>query len=148
MSMFLLFFLLNWFYCNLSHNKLALSHITLLLPYTSDYISSPTRYRISSAGGASNGCVSWSIEPRKGIISIINPNSNLNNNCPSNTYGEAIILAVSPPENGRVSASIIAIDETLHQSAECEVFIDKVNKLQVATSTRLIYLGKYESIEV
>ncbi len=27
------------------------------------------------------------------------------------------------------------------------VFVDKVNTLQVATSTRLIYLGKYESIE-
>eukprot|EP01084_Bolivina_argentea_P172045 298030_1 len=69
-------------------------------------------------------CKKWSISPRKAIISIIDSNINDNNNkYLSNALNEAIILAISPPENG------------------------KVNTLQVATSTRLIYLGKYESIE-
>ncbi len=146
-----LFFILSLLISNFhSSNKLALSHITLLLPYTSDYINSPTRFKIQSFGGESNGCVLWSIEPKKGIIEIINFNNNNNNNkCSTlNTFNSAIIKAVSPPENGRVSATITAIDPISKQSAECEVFIDKVNKLQVATSTRLIYLGKYESIEV
>eukprot|EP01084_Bolivina_argentea_P172046 298031_1 len=67
---------------------------------------------------------------------MINSNINDNNKCSSNTFNEAIILAilVSPPENGHVSATI--------------VFIDNVNTLQLSTSTRLINLGKYESIEV
>eukprot|EP01084_Bolivina_argentea_P049432 90913_1 len=104
MSVLWIFFLLifHFYGNNCTNNKLALSHITLLLPYTSDYLNSPTRFRLRSHGGKSNGCVSWSISPRKGIISIINSNKNSNNNnnkcASSNTFNEAIILAISSPE--------------------------------------------------
>ena len=141
--------------CNKSQsNKVALSHITLLLPYTSHYKDSPTPYRISSHGGYSNGCVEWSISPKHGIIQITPKHSitryhhHEHEKCPDHTYNEAIIKAISPPSNGRVSATITAYDPKSRTSAECEVFIDKVDQLQVATSTRLIYLGKYESITV
>lgn len=140
--------------CSISEsNKVALSHITLLLPYTSHYKDSPTKYRISSHGGSSNGCVKWSVEPKDNVIEII-PKQSITRyhhddvKCPPNTFNEAIIKAVSPPENGRITATITAFDPQSRSSAECEVFIDKVDKLQVATSTRLIYLGKYESIAV
>ena len=139
--------------CNVSSNKVALSHITLLLPYTTHWKTSPTRFKIKSHGGESNGCVKWSVEPKRGVINI-DPQTSIahyhkhSDECPSNTFNEAIITAISPPENGRISATITATDPISGYSAECEVFIDKVDTLQVATSTRLIYLGKYESISV
>jgi len=125
--------------------KVALSHITLLLPYTSRYKDAPTQYKITSHGGLSNDCVSWTVEPKHGVLEIVPKRSH---ECPSNTYNEAIVKAISSPQNGRISATITALDPKSGSSAECEVFIDKVHELAVATSTRLIYLGKYESIEV
>ncbi len=95
MSVLWIFFLLIFhFYCNNCTND-KLAYITLLLPYTSDYLNSPTRFRIRSHGGKSNGCVKWSISPRKGIISITNSNIFVNNKSLSNTFNEAIILATS-----------------------------------------------------
>lgn len=155
-NIMLILLLISTFFinCNISQsNKVALSHITLLLPYTSHFNDAPTRYRITSHGGQSNGCVEWSISPKHGVIEIAPKQSitryhHENEKCPDNTFNEAIIKAISPPSNGRVSATITAYDPKSRTSAECEVFIDKVDQLQVATSTRLIYLGKYESIAV
>eukprot|EP01083_Nonionella_stella_P015319 42851_1 len=140
--------------CNVSQNpnhKLALSHITLLLPYSSHYEHSPAQFKITAHGGPSNGCIQWNVVPEKHVIDIIPIQSitqHHRDECPPNTFNAAIIKAVSPPQNGRTSATIIATVPKTGQSAECEVFIDKIHRLQVATSTRLIYLGKYESIAV
>lgn len=128
-------------------SRLALSHITLLLPYSSD-LNTPSQFKINSHGGSSQNCVEWSVEPRTGVIDIIPQQRPHTAKCPPGTHNEAIIKAVADKSAGRVSATITARDPRSRHTAECEVFVDRVATLQVATSTRLIYLGKYESLTV
>lgn len=146
---------------NNNGHSLALSDVNVLLPLSSSSSKNNLgiKYKITAQGGASNGCVEWRVDDDS-IVSIeplspqlldgqcTEPESATHSHaCPYGTSSALLITAISQVEQ-RVSTLIHAYDPKSGDSAECNVFVDQVHRLEIATSTRLIYLSKYESIRV
>ena len=135
---------------NNGNGNLAISDVNVLLPYRSSRtgnsqtgVSNAIHYKITAEGGESNGCVEWSVDDD----SIVTIQLFDNLNCPKGTSKALIIRAISTVEQ-RVSTQIHAKDLKSFETAECNIFVDEIARLEVLTSTRLIYKTQYESIRV
>lgn len=117
----------------------TISDVTLLLPLVPSKPTLPVRYKLE----AYNGCFRWTsmnteivrVEP------IPNPT---NAKCSTSAWVEVVDHSLTQ----RSSTWIVAHDINVGVELRCEVFLDFIDKIEILTTTQVIYKEHSELIEV
>ncbi|KAJ5070893.1 nuclear pore membrane glycoprotein [Anaeramoeba ignava] len=115
--------------------QIGISEINLLLPF---HPKIPISYKIH----AQNGCFKWS----SSRPSVVNVETLFEN---SLDCSQSAIITATSKSSDRTSAMIYAEEKVSGQVLRCEVFVDKITKIEILTRSRTIYVdSSIELLEV
>lgn len=63
-------------------------------------------------------------------------------------YTAVYVSGISAPQEGRKSAWVWAEDISNSQRVECEVFVDVIQRIEILTTTRVVNVGDWETLDV
>jgi len=132
----------------LSHGSpsLSLSAVSMLLPFSSNRLD-PVWEKLEATD-----CVFWKTD-QKTVIELRHLDDT-QHNCPPGTARAMKVVAVFDPltisgiEDKRMSAVITVEGPDKGVQAECQVFVDRIDKLQIKTRTKVVHMGEVEALAI
>lgn len=118
--------------------NIALSQVTLLLPTAS------TKYNVQHLLEATGGCAEWTVS-NENVAELIKPTSD---KCKGN-YARAMWVVPRWTQKIRKSTHIkVSLKKDPNTWAECQVFVDQIDSIEIHTSTKVVYVGEVEDLRV
>eukprot|EP00494_Astrolonche_serrata_P004846 UN04861 len=116
---------------------MSLSQVTLLLP------TATKNTRVSYLLEAYGACAKWEVTNEKVVsLRVITDGCSMN-------YGKSVLVTSNWEEDRRTSTHIRAeLQGSPNVWAECQVFVDKIHRLDILTSTKVVYIGEVEDLKV
>lgn len=125
--------------------EISISAVTVLLPHynPTQAQAQGVQYPLEAYGG----CFSWS-SPSSHIVSITPDPNTVCFSQGVQGHKRVLISATPSTDMSRKNAWVIAEEISSGDRAECEVFFDRVHRMEILTSTKHIYVGDLETLQV